>query len=122
MAVLPESGGTVFGDGSLADVIAYLLDVADLQSKTTELFRQQLFLQCFAAGFEGSYVAAVIKLESDFEPAAMNPNGKALGAIQFWQDFWPPIAARAGRPEVHWSDLALMSLAEQVPFIVAYYQ
>ncbi len=122
MARLPESSGSVFGDGSVPNVIGYLLDIDGLQAKTTDLFRTQLLQQSLSAGFEASYIAAVIRLESDFQAAAMNPNGKALGLIQFWQDYFAPVAARAGRPGTPWSDLALMSAVEQLPFVIAYYQ
>lgn len=101
--------------------MASLLDIAGLRGAPSD-FRQALYEQATAAGYDPSYIAAVIKLESNFNPAARNPGGHALGLLQWWDSLFPNTAQAAGRPDVQWSDLASMSAAEQVPFVIAYLQ
>lgn len=100
--------------------MASLLDIPDLVAKTTPSFRDELFRVSTEAGYNPSYIAAVIKLESDFNPAALNPGGHALGLLQWWDTYFPATAAAAGMPSVQWRDLQRMSAVEQLPFVIGY--
>lgn len=99
-----------------------LLDITGLRANTTAAFRQALYDQATAAGYDPSYIAAVLRLESNFNPAAINPGGHAAGILQWWDSLFPATAMAAGRPEVQWTDLPNMSAEEQVPFVIAYLQ
>lgn len=98
-----------------------LLAVKGIET-TTPRFREQLVAGALSLGLDPSYLAAIISLESGFNPNIQNALGApALGLIQFWRDFFPDIARRAGRPDVSWEDLRYMTAEEQLPFVVAYY-
>lgn len=99
-----------------------LLDIAGLRANTTPSFRQALFDQATAAGYDPSFIAAVLRLESNFNPAAINPGGHAAGILQWWDSLFPNTAAAAGRSDVRWSDLPNMSAEDQLPFVIAYLQ
>lgn len=91
--------------------------------RTTDGFRRALIDQAKEAGLNADYIAAVISVESGFRANIQNLGGApALGLIQFWRDYWAPIAKRAGRPDVKWEELRTMSAEEQVPFVLAYYK
>jgi tail lysozyme len=102
--------------------MATLLDIAGLRSQTTPEFRQALYDQATAAGYDPSFIAAVLRLESNFNPAAINPGGHAAGILQWWDSLFPNTAAAAGRSDVQWSDLPSMSAEQQLPFVIAYLQ
>jgi hypothetical protein len=104
----------------MANQIGSLLAIDGLEELPPS-FHTALWKAAKLHGYDPSAIAAVMKHESDFEPAAMNPNGHALGSIQFWDSLFPPIAARAGQPSVQWRDLAHMSLTEQLPFVMSYF-
>lgn len=98
-----------------------LLAVKGIET-TTPRFREQLVAGALSLGLNPSYLAAIISLESGFNPAIQNQLGApALGLIQFWEAFFPDIAKRAGRPDVSWNDLRYMTAEEQLPFVIAYY-
>jgi hypothetical protein len=79
--------------------------------------------QAAAAGLSPDALAAVIKHESGWNPAIVNKKtGKHGGLIQFDRDGWAGVAKAAGRPDVTWEQMTQMSAAEQVPFVIAYYQ
>jgi len=79
--------------------------------------------QATAAGLNPDQLARVIKSESGWNPASLNPDTKKHGGlIQFDRDLWPGVAAAAGQPDVTWDQMRQMSAAEQVPFVVAYYK
>jgi hypothetical protein len=99
-----------------------LLDISGLVAKTTPSFRDELYRLATAAGYNPSYIAAVIELESGFNPSALNPGGHALGLLQWWDSYFPSTARAAGMPNVRWSDLAKMSAVEQLPFVIAYFE
>lgn len=104
-------------------VIGYLLDVGGLSARTDGAFRTALYEQLTAAGFEPSYVAAVLAVESSFNPNVQNAGGSpALGLLQWWRDYWPAVAARAGQADVPWEALRTMSAVDEVPFVVSYFQ
>lgn len=89
---------------------------------TTSRFREQLVAGILSLGLNPSFIAAIISLESGFKPNIQNQKGApALGLIQFWRDYFGPIAARAGM-NVSWEDLRHLTAEEQVPLIVSYYQ
>lgn len=100
-----------------------MLDVVGLQARTDNAFRSSLFSRATESDLNPDYIAAVMALESGFDPNVQNKGGApALGLIQFWRDYFPQIAARAGRPDVQWDALRSMSAVDQVPFVIAYYQ
>lgn len=99
-----------------------LLDIDGLRANTTPEFRAALVQQATDAGYDPSYIAAVIRLESDFNPAARNPGGHALGLLQWWDSLFPSTAAAAGQAGVQWNDLASLTATEQLPFVMAYLQ
>ena len=103
-------------------VVAYLLDIEGLRDRTSEDFRAALVQQAKASGFEPSFIAAVMRLESNFKPDAVNPNGHAGGLIQFWDSLFPPVAAAAGRPSVSWQQMVRLPAIDQLPFVMAYYR
>lgn len=75
------------------------------------------------AGLNPQSVAAIIKHESGWNPAAVNSKtGKHAGLIQFSQDGWGEVAKAAGQPDVTWEEMRNMSAEEQLPFVVAYYK
>ena len=79
--------------------------------------------QAASAGLNPDALAAVIKHESGWNPAAVNAKtGKHAGLIQFSQDGWGQVAAAAGHPDVTWDQMKGMSAEEQIPFVVAYYK
>jgi Transglycosylase SLT domain len=102
--------------------MASLLDIPGLLLKTTPSFRDELYRLATLAGYNPSFIAAVIALESGFDPAALNPHGHALGLLQWWDSYWPSTARAAGMPDVKWAELAHMSAVEQLPFVIAYFQ
>lgn len=95
-----------------------LLDVPGLHSTSPE-FRAKLVELARENDLNPDWIAAVISLESGFRPNV--PNGKALGLIQFYRDYFPGIA-RAARMDVTWDDLRHMTAAEQLPLVVAFYR
>lgn len=105
-----------------------LLDIAGLRERTTPRFRYELWRQASEAGLNPSYIAAVLRLESNFDPNIQNQGGApALGLLQFWRDFFPAIVARAAksRPElasVTWDDLRWLTAVAQIPFVISYFE
>lgn len=105
-----------------------LLDIAGLRERTTKHFRYELWRQSTEAGLNPSYIAAVLRLESNFDPNVQNKGGApALGLLQFWRDYFPGVVARAARshPElagVRWEDLRTLSAVAQIPFVIAYFE
>src|SRR5512143_794430 len=87
---------------------------------TTPSFREQLVAGALAYGLNPNYVAAVIAFESGFNPKAMNPDGGALGLIQWRKTIFPAVAKKAGM-KVDWSELPRLSAEEQLPLVFAYY-
>lgn len=100
-----------------------LLNVPGLEARTDNAFRAELVRRSLLAGYNPDYVAAVISFESGFDANVQNKGGApALGLIQFWRDFFPPLAAAAGMPHVQWDDLRRMSAIEQLPLVFKYLQ
>lgn len=95
-----------------------LLDVPGLQTTTPE-FRARLVALAQENDLNPDYIAAVISIESGFKPN--KPNGKALGLIQFYRDYFPAIAA-AARMNVTWEDLYHLTAEEQLPLVIAFYR
>lgn len=89
--------------------------------KTSAAFREQLVAGALAHGLNPSYIAAVIAFESGFNPKARNPDGGALGLIQWRKSVFPASAKKAGM-NVRWEDLPSLSAEEQLPLVFAYYQ
>lgn len=96
-----------------------LLTVRGIES-TTPSFREQLVAGALAYGLNPSYIAAVIAFESGFNPKAKNPDGGALGLIQWRRSVFPAVAKKAGM-NVTWDDLPSLSAEEQLPLVFAYY-
>lgn len=88
--------------------------------KTTPSFREQLVAGSLAHGLNPSYVAAVIAFESGFNPKAMNPDGGALGLLQWRKSIFPAVAKKAGM-NLAWEDLPSLTAEEQLPLVFAYY-
>lgn len=88
--------------------------------KTTPAFREHLVAGARAYGLNPSYIAAVIAFESGFNPKAMNPDGGALGLIQWRQSIFPAVAKKAGM-NIAWSDLPKLTAEQQLPLVFAYY-
>lgn len=102
--------------------VGQLLDVGGLSTKTDAAYRVAIYEQCRAAKLNPDFVNACVALESGYRPNVQNAGGApALGALQFWRDFWPDLARRAGFTGLPWDSLRTLSLADQVPFIVAYF-
>lgn len=97
-----------------------LLAVSGLE-KTNDAFRRALVRGSLARGYDPSFIAAVISNESGFDPNVQNRLGApALGLLQFWRDYFPAIARRAGM-RVTWEDLRHLSAIEQLPLVFAYF-
>lgn len=100
--------------------MAELMNIPGLASRTDNAFRWALLVGSERFGFNPNYIAAVMRLESNFDPNIQNLQGApALGLIQFWKSFFPPVAAKAGFPNTTWEDLRHMSAVEQLPFVFA---
>lgn len=98
-----------------------LLDFPGLRS-TTPRFRAKLVELTRARSLDPDKVAAVISLESGFKPNVQNRGGaRALGLIQFYEKYFPPIAAAAGM-RVTWEDLRTLSAEDQIPLVLAYFR
>lgn len=82
--------------------------------KTTSEFRWKLWEMGQRLQIDPSYIAAVMSLESGFNPANTNPNTRATGLIQFM-----PSTARALGTTV--DALRGMSAVEQLPYVERYY-
>lgn len=95
-----------------------LLDVPGLHT-TSPAFRARLVELAAQNDLNADWIAAVISLESGFKPNT--PNGKALGLIQFYRDYFPGIAS-AARMNVTWEDLHHLSATEQLPLVMAFYR
>lgn len=95
-----------------------LLDVPGLHTTSPE-FRARLVELANENDLNADWIAAVISLESGFKPNT--PNGKALGLIQFYRDYFPGIAA-AARMDVTWQDLYHLTATEQLPLVIAFYR
>ena len=117
--------------------LAQLLDIAGLRDRTSPRFRYELWKQATEAGLNPSNIAAVMRIESNFDPNIQNKgrdgvagtadDAPALGLIQFWRDFFPPIVKRAARarPELagtQWEDLRRIGAVQQLPFVMAYFE
>lgn len=99
-----------------------LLDFPGLAS-TSPQFRETLAASALRAGLNPNYISAVMSLESGYDPNVQNFQGApALGLIQFWRDYFPAVARRAGQPEVTWEDLRSMTASDQVPFVIAFFR
>jgi len=96
-----------------------LLSVRGIE-KTSAAFREQLVAGALAHGLNPSYVAAVIAFESGFNPQARNPDGGALGLIQWRRSIFPAVAKKAGM-NVAWEDLPKLTAEQQLPLVFAYY-
>jgi len=97
-----------------------MLDVPGLRDRTDNAFRWALFERATAAGLNPSYIAAVIRLESNFDPNVQNALGApALGLVQFWKTFFTGVARKAGQPRARWEDLRTSTALQQIPFVIA---
>ena len=96
-----------------------LLQVRGIEG-TTPSFREQLVAGSLAHGLNPSYVAAVLAFESGFKPGARNPDGQALGLLQWRRSLFPAVAKKAGM-KVAWEDLPKLTAEEQLPLVFAYY-
>lgn len=96
-----------------------LLAVRGIES-TTPSFREQLVAGALAYGLNPSYIAAVLAFESGFNPKAMNPDGGALGLLQWRRSIFPAVAKKAGM-KIEWDQLPRLSAEEQLPLVFAYY-
>jgi hypothetical protein len=102
--------------------MASLLNVPGLEQRTDNAFRAELVERSRIAGYNPDYLAAVISFESGFDANVQNRGGSpALGLIQFWRDYFPPVAKRAGM-DVVWEDLRRLTAREQLPLVFAYMQ
>lgn len=91
-------------------------------SRTTPEFRTKLVQLAHANDLDPDNVAAVISLESGFRANEPNSRGeRALGLIQFWRDYFAPIA-RAAKMNVQWEDLRTLSAEDQLPLVVAFFK
>lgn len=89
--------------------------------RTSERFRRELVRGSLERGYDPNFIAAIISNESGFRPNVQNQLGApALGLIQFWRDYFPAIASRAGM-RVTWEDLRRLSATEQLPLVFAYF-
>lgn len=95
-----------------------LLDVPGLHTTSRE-FRARLVALANENSLNADWISAVISLESGFKPN--KPNGKALGLIQFYRDYFPGIAS-AARMDVTWEDLYHLTATEQLPLVMAFYR
>lgn len=95
-----------------------LLRFPGFETRTTNADRWALIELARAKGLEPNYIAAVMYSESGFRP---NVKGRApaLGLIQFWRDFFPSVASKAGQPGARWEWLRHSSVLQQLPFVVA---
>ncbi len=98
----------------------YPLNAVRGLEKTTQRFREQLVAGAFAHGLDPSLLAAVISYESGFDPKADNPRSSALGLIQWIDDFFPPVAKKAGMNVTH-ADIPKLSAEEQLPLVFAWF-
>lgn len=97
-----------------------LLRFPGLESRTTNAFRWALLSRARAAGLEPDYISAVMHLESGYRPNIQNLQGApALGLVQFWRDFFPSVAKKAGQPKAKWNSLRTSTALQQIPFVVA---
>jgi hypothetical protein len=88
-------------------------------SRTTPYFRSRLVELARANGFDPNAIAAVISLESGFVANAPNRQGKpAQGLLQWWREYFPPVAKAAGMA-VTWDDLHWLSAEQQLPLVMA---
>ncbi len=90
-----------------------LLPITGLE-KTTEDFRRKLVAITSALHLDPSALAAVMKIESAFNPAATNPQGGATGLIQFM----PKTAELLGTTV---DALRQMTAEAQLDFVAKYY-
>jgi Transglycosylase SLT domain len=101
--------------------MAQLLDFPGLRT-TTPRFRAKLVELARARNLDPDKVSAVIALESSYKPNVQNRGGAhALGLIQFYEKYFPPIAAAAGM-RVTWEDLRTLTAEEQIPLVLAYFR
>lgn len=97
-----------------------MLNIPGLEARTDNAFRWALLEQAQAAGLEPSMLAAVMRIESNFDPNIRNQLGApAMGLIQFWKSFFTSVARKAGQPKARWEDLETSTALQQVPFVIA---
>lgn len=95
-------------------MIANLLPIPGLR-ETSEAFKERLVEIASELGLDASALAAVMKLESGFDPKARNPSGGATGLIQFM----PKTAELLGTTT---DALAMMSAVEQLEYVKKFYE
>ena len=83
--------------------------------KTSPVFRSMLVAMAARLDTNADFIAAVMSVESGFNPQARNPNGGATGLIQFM----PSTAKRLGTTT---DALFQMSAEEQLPWVEAYFK
>jgi hypothetical protein len=98
--------------------MAELLDFPGLSS-TSDHFRSELVRQAQASRLDPNKVAAVLSLESKFDPKARN--GSHAGLLQFAREYFPELARAAG-VDVKWEDLPKLSGEEQLPLVTQYFR
>lgn len=101
--------------------MASLADLPGL-NRTTPEFRSALVQLASDNDLDPDKVGAVIAIESGFRANDQNRRGeRALGLIQFWEDYFPAIARAAGM-NVSWDELRTLSATEQLPLVMAYFR
>ncbi len=103
-ALMPLDAGSVAPE---------LLDLPGIQT-TTPLFRAELVRLGERLSLDPSFIAAVMSLESQFNPQARNPQSKATGLIQFM----PETARKLGTTV---EALFEMTAVEQIPYVEKFY-
>lgn len=85
--------------------------------KTSNLFRWELTEMARRLGTNASYHAAVMAIESGFDPAARNPTSNASGLVQF-MPFW----LRAQKPPLSPEGVRAMSDVDQLALVERFYR
>lgn len=89
---------------------------------TSAAFRHALYRGAVARGLNPDHLAAVISLESGFNPQAENSQSHALGLIQWVNDAsFAATARRAGMPWLKRQNLRFMSAMQQLPLVFAWF-
>lgn len=91
-----------------------ILHIADLE-KTTPEFRQKLVQVADRRGLNPGYLAAVIHVESRYNPQAVNPHSGATGLIQW-------LAGSAQDVGTSQAELMQMSAADQLDYVERWYE
>ena len=97
-----------------------LLAVRGIES-TTPGFREELVQGSLGRGMNPNFIAAVLSMESGFNPKAKNPDSGALGLIQWVSDGSFAATAQKAGMNVQRSDLPRLSAEEQLPLVFAWF-